>query len=322
MGTLLPVSVLDIAPVEQGASAADALATTLALARHAEALGCNRLWVAEHHNAPSIASSSPAVILAVLGAVTSRIRLGSGGVLLLNHSPLVVAEQFGTLNAFYPGRFDLGIGRAPGGDSRAAQALRRVPDERFSAELADLTRLLAGDFPGVTAVPRYAGSPQMWLLGSGTGSARLAAALGLPFAFAHHFKPENTVDAVAIYRREFKSGTIQEPYVMVCVQAVCAEDDQRARMLADPGQLSVLRFPHQPQLTVEQAQAHEWTPEDRAWASGRQALQAIGGPETVRDRLTDIIETVTPDELMITNVIADEKARLDSLTRVRELFPG
>jgi luciferase family oxidoreductase group 1 len=311
---MTPLSVLDIAPVEQGSSPAEALAATLALARHAEALGCTRFWVAEHHNAPNIASSSPAVILAALGMVTSRIRLGAGGVLLLNHSPLVVAEQFGTLNALGPGRFDLGIGRAPGGDVRV---LRRQPEDRFAAELADLMSLLAGDFPDVTVVPGSAGTP-VWLLGSGTQSARLAAGLGLPFAFAHHFKPEGTADAVAVYRREFKPGAIQDPYVMVCVQAICAEDDTQARILADPAQLSFLRFPNQPYPTPSQARAHAWTPEDRAWADQRQSLQVIGGPETVRERLADI--TAMADELMIMNVIADEKGKLDSLTRLAGLM--
>jgi luciferase family oxidoreductase group 1 len=223
---------------------------------------------------------------------------------------LVVAEQFGTLDALSPGRFDLGIGRAPGGDARL---LRRQPEERFEAELADLMSLLAGDFPGVAAT----GMP-VWLLGSGTQSARLAARLGLPFTFAHHFKPEGTADAVAVYRSEFKPGAIQEPYVMVCVQAICAEDDTQARVLADPGQLSFLRFPNQPYLTTEQAQAHAWTPEDRAWADQRQSQQVIGGPDTVRERLAGI--TALADELMITNVVTDQQAKLDSLTRLAGLM--
>jgi luciferase family oxidoreductase group 1 len=312
MGILL--SVLDVAPVEQGASAADALRTTTALARHAEDLGCERFWVAEHHGHHNVASSSPAVVLATLAERTSRIRLGAGGVLLLNHSPLAVAEQFGTLNALHPDRFDLGIGRAVGGNTQAAGMLRRLPDSRFAGELDSLMRLLAGGFSDVSAVPPCSGP--VWLLGSSPSSARHAAELGLPYAFAHHVKPEHTSESVALYRREFVPGFLAEPYAMVCVLVVCAADDSQARMLADPGYLSYLRAPQAPYPRPGQALSAE----ERDWVDRRQAYQAIGGPSTVLARLETLLGSVAPDELMVTSMVTDQDAKLESLSRVRDLL--
>lgn len=293
--------------MENGSTLAKALAATLSLARRADELGCERFWVAEHHGSSNIASRAPAVILAALGAATSRIRLGAGGVLLLNHPPLVVAEQFETLEALYPGRINLGIGRAPGGDAEAAKALRRQPDERFPDELDELMgRLEAAE------------TIALWLLGSSAKGARMAAEKGLPFAYAHHFQPEGTAGAIREYRENFRpSDRCVKPYVMVCVNTVCADDDDQARKLADPGQLGFLRGPTDPFPTVAEASAHVWTEKERNWASQRQALQAIGGPEKVAERLKQI--TAEADELMIMNTIADQAAKLESLVRVREL---
>lgn len=301
------LSVLDIAPVENGSTPAKALAATLSLARRAEELGCERFWVAEHHGSPNIASTSPPVILAALGAVTSRIRLGAGGVLLLNHPPLVVAEQFETLEALYPGRINLGIGRAPGGDAATAKALRRQPEERFPDELDELMGLLDA-----------AGTIAFWLLGSSTKGARTAAARGLPFAYAHHFNPEGTTAAIREYRENFRpSDRCAEPYVMVCVNTVCAATSEKARQLADPGQLGFLLGGARPYPRVAEAIEHKWSAEERNWADQRQALQAIGSSEVVRERLKQITEDA--DELMVMNTIAGEAAKIESLVRVRDL---
>ncbi|WP_232668703.1 MsnO8 family LLM class oxidoreductase [Pseudonocardia sp. TRM90224] len=305
------LSVLDIAPVETGASTATALAATIALAQQADTLGCTRFWVAEHHGTPSIASTSPAVLLAAVGAATQRIRLGAGGVLLPNHAPMVVAEQFQLLDALHPGAIDLGIGRALGGDADLATALRRQPDERFPADFDELLDRL-----------RTSEEVAVWMLGSSSRGARAAGARGLPFAYAHHFQPEGTAEAVRAYRESFEpSDRCAEPYVLICVNTVCADDDAEAKKLADPGQLAFLRAQDGqvgPNPTVAQALAHEWTPDQRAWADRRQALQAIGGPDTVRRRLAEI--TADADELMVMNTIADARAKIASLVRVRDLL--
>ena len=315
---------LDIGPVEKGATPADALRATRIVAQRAEQLGFSRFWVAEHHNSPSIATATPAVILGVLGASTTRIRLGSGGVMLPNHPPLVVAEQFGTLSAYYPGRVDLGIGRAPGTDPVAALALRRLPAEAFPGELRDLLRFLTGEFPAVRAVPGHGSDPEVWLLGSGMDSARLAAELGLPYAFAYHIKSPDAVPALAAYRDGFRpSAGLAKPHTMISVQVICAEDDARAKWLADPGQLLYLRmrtWPAEPFPSPEDTAAHAWTAEERGLADQRQAAQAIGGPDTVRDRLAEIIARTEPDELMIVNAVTDVDERLSSMERVRSMF--
>ena len=243
----VPLSVLDLAPVAEGTTAGAALGHTTELARRTEELGYHRFWVAEHHNMPAIASSAPAVLLAHLAANTSTIRLGSGGVMLPNHAPLVVAEQFGTLEALHPGRIDLGIGRAPGTDQLTALALRRTMEglsaEDFPRELADLMNYFSGDDPGGSSPrPGRGEPPAVWLLGSSGFSAQLAGLLGLPFSFAHHFSSANTLPALELYRQHFRpSRWLDEPYAMVAVNAVCAETDERAEWLAGPSALSFLQ---------------------------------------------------------------------------------
>ncbi len=240
---------LDLAPVAAGATAGQALEYTTELARRTEELGYRRFWVAEHHNMPAIASSAPAVLIAHLAAATSTIRVGSGGVMLPNHAPLVVAEQFGTLEALHPGRIDLGIGRAPGTDQYTALALRRTMEglsaEAFPQELADLIGLFSaqGLRRPITATPGRGDMPAIWLLGSSGFSAQLAGVLGLPFAFAHHFSSVNTVPALGLYRQNFQpSQWLERPHAMVAVSAICADTDERAQWLSGPAALSFLRL--------------------------------------------------------------------------------
>lgn len=330
----VPLSVLELATVASGQTPADALAGTLATARLAEELGFTRLWVAEHHNMPGIASSAPPVLLAAVGAATTTLRIGSGGVMLPNHAPLVVAEQFGTLAALHPGRVDLGIGRAPGTDGATASALRRSADglsvEDFPQALAELRAFLGEGFPeghpyrSISATPGRGSGVPVWLLGSSGYSAQLAGLLGLPFAFAHHFSAENTLPALQLYRQSFQpSEVLDRPYSMIAVQVVAAEDDEAAQALALPMALSFLRLRlgrPSPMPTVAEAAAHPWTDGERAFAEARWEGQAVGGPETVRDRLGDLLARTGADELMVTTSVPDPAAARTSLRVVRDLF--
>lgn len=323
----MKLSVLELAPVAAGRDPAEALAYTTEVARHAEQWGYHRIWVAEHHNMPAIASSSPAVLIAHLAASTSTIRVGSGGVMLPNHAPLVVAEQFGILASLHPGRIDLGVGRAPGTDQRTALALRRTPDglsaENFPSEFVDVVRMLAGDPSQLRAVPAPEQLPEIWLLGSSGFSAQLAGQLGLPFSFAHHFSAQNTEPALALYRTSFRpSQWLDEPYTMVAVNAICADTDERAEALAKPGQLSFLRLRQGQPIalpSVEEAAAYEFSPLEREFVAQRRVGQALGSPETVREQLTDLIARTQPDELMLTNQVYDIKDRLRSYELIADL---
>ena len=322
----VPLSVLDLAPVPAGSSPGDALRATIDLARHAERLGFRRFWVAEHHNMPGVASSAPPVLVGQIAAATSDIRVGSGGVMLPNHASLVVAEQFGMLEALHPGRIDLGIGRAPGTDPATAAALgHRGPDD-FPRQLTDLISFFTGQrAPGhplatVRAVPGLGGAPAMWLLGSSGYSAQVAGLLGLPFAFAHHFMPANTVPALALYREMFRpSATLERPYAMVAAGVICADTDERARWLAGPSALSFLRLRSGRPGTVpppEEAAAYEYTDLDRAMIAERQSSQLIGSPETVRRGLADLAAQTRADELMLTTMVFDPADRLRSFELV------
>jgi luciferase family oxidoreductase group 1 len=330
----VPLSVLDLAPVVSGSTPADALQATRELARRVETLGFTRFWVAEHHNMPGVASSAPPVLIGAIAAATQTIRVGSGGVMLPNHPPLVVAEQFGTLAALYPGRIDLGLGRAPGTDQVTARALRRsvepLSDDDFPRQLSELVGFFRGGFPddhpyrAIQAVPGYGEAPPIWLLGSSGYSAQLAGMLGLPFAFAHHFMARNTLPALELYRRSFEpSGVLPAPYAMVAVQVIAADTDEQAQALALPGALSFLRLRSGTPIqlpTVEEAAAYPWRPDERAFAAQRQEGQAIGSIETVRRQLSELLAATQADELMVTTMVPDTAARLHSMQLVRDLF--
>jgi luciferase family oxidoreductase group 1 len=325
--------VLDLAPVVSGSTSGDALRNSLDLVQRVEALGYRRYWVAEHHNMPGIASSSPAVLLAHAASVTSSIRVGSGGVMLPNHSSLVIAEQFGTLEALHPGRIDLGLGRAPGTDMLTARALRRVGAsgmaDDFPDQLVELFGYFSGRFPvdhpyrHIIANPGKGNQPDIWLLGSSDFSARAAGQLGMPFSFAHHFAADNTEAAVAVYRDAFQpSEQLNEPYVMLGVAAVAAETDERARWLAAPGGLAFLRLRSgRPGLypTAEEAAAFNYTPAEKDFVKSWTRSHIIGAPETVAAGIHELTERTGADELMITTMVSDHKDRIRSYELIAEL---
>ncbi len=315
-----PLSVLDLVPVGEGSTAAIALAASVDLARLVERLGYRRLWVAEHHNMPGIASSSPPVLIAHLAAATESIRVGAGGVMLPNHASLVVAEQFGMLEALHPGRIDLGIGRAPGTDPATAAALRRsrssIMADEFPEQLRDLFSFFDGTHPQITAVPGRGYRPAVWMLGSSDFSARVAGALGLPFSFAHHFASQNTVAALQIYRDSFQpSADLAEPYSMIGVPVICADTDDRARWLSGPSALSFVRLRQgrPTQLpTPEEAAEYVFTPTEREIVRAWTAPLVRGEPEHVRDELEALAQRTGADELMITTMLHGPADRMRS----------
>jgi luciferase family oxidoreductase group 1 len=324
----VPLSVLDLSPIVSGSDAGDALRNTIDLARFTESLGYHRYWVAEHHNMPGIASSATAVLIGHVAAATDQIRVGSGGVMLPNHAPLVVAEQFGMLEAFHPGRIDLGIGRAPGTDQRTALALRgsaaALAAEQFPQQLGELMAYFDPDENrAVHAVPAEGNKPPFWLLGSSGYSAQLAGALGLPFAFAHHFSAQNTLPASRLYRESFRpSETLSEPYLMLGAAVTCADTDERAKWLAAPGGLSFLSLRRGrpiPLPSPEEADAYEYSDMDRAFISDRMSTQYVGSPETVRKGLEDLVSETGANELMITTMTHDPADRRRSYELVAEL---
>ena len=324
--TPVPLSVLELAPVTRDATATEALRHTTELAKRVEELGYRRIWVAEHHNMPSIASSSPAVLIAHIAANTSTIRVGSGGVMLPNHAPLVVAEQFGTLEALHPGRIDLGIGRAPGTDQRTALALRRtmagLSAEGFPQELGDLIGYFEGDNELITAVPGKGNMPAVWLLGSSGFSAQLAGMLGLPFSFAHHFSSANTVPALQLYRENFRpSRWLSEPYAKVAVNVVAADTDERAKWLAGPAALAFLKLrTGKPEALVspEEAAAYPYNELEQEFVADRWRDQAVGSPETVQAQLTDLLARTGANELMLTTMVYDLEDRAHSYELVAD----
>jgi len=325
-------SVLDLAPIGAGFTASDALRNSRDLVTLAERLGYHRHWVAEHHNMPGIASSSPAVLIEHLASATSSIRVGSGGVMLPNHAPLVVAEQFGMLEALHPGRIDLGIGRAPGTDPTTAMALRRaamsLSAEEFPEELGALVAFFEGAFPDrhpfarITAVPGCGNRPAMWLLGSSDYSARLAGRLGWPFSFAHHFAAANTLPALAAYRREFRpSPHLDAPYAMVAATVVCAPTDDEARWLAASGKLAFLRLRSGrpgPFPTPEEAAEYQYTPSEREFVNGWTSSHIVGSPSTVRAGLEELRSRTQADEMMITTMVHGHAQRLRSYDLVAD----
>ncbi|MFI1253403.1 LLM class flavin-dependent oxidoreductase [Streptomyces netropsis] len=342
----VPLSVLDLATVGSGRTARQALGTTVELARLAERRGFHRFWVAEHHSMPGVASSSPAVILAHLAAHTDRIRLGSGGVMLPNHAPLVIAEQFGTLEALAPRRVDLGLGRAPGTDGATAAALRRSDRLRegaddFPQQLAELTRFLDDDFPDghpyarIHAIPgpvqgrvpggvQRADRPSVWLLGSSGFSARLAGALGLPFSFAHHFSAANTVPALQLYRDSFRpSDVLDRPYAKIGVQAFAADDPKEARRQVLTGALAMLRLrTGRPGLvpTPEEAETYDFGAAEREFVDDWLRNVVFGTPDEVRAGLAALVERTGADELMITTNAHTPGLRLRSYELIADAY--
>jgi luciferase family oxidoreductase group 1 len=318
---MIPLSILDLSPIVKGATAAEALRNTLDLARHAEAWGYHRYWLAEHHNMVGIASAATAIVIGHVAGGTKTIRVGSGGIMLPNHSPLVIAEQFGTLASLYPGRIDLGLGRAPGTDQLTAQALRRTMEdtaEEFPRDVQELQAYFEAPQPGqrVQAVPGAGLKVPIWLLGSSLFSAQLAAALGLPFAFASHFAPAALMQALTIYRARFEpSEQLAQPYAMAGLNVVAADTDAEAKRLFTSVQQSFTNLHRgtrgQVPPPIDDIDTY-WTSAEKIGA-GRMLSQAVvGGPETVERGLQAFIDTVKPDELMMTAHIYDHAARLRS----------
>jgi luciferase family oxidoreductase group 1 len=318
---MIPFSILDLAPVAAGATPAQALRNSLELARHAERWGYRRYWVAEHHSMPGIASAATALVIGYLAGGTSTIRVGAGGIMLPNHAPLVIAEQFGTLESLYPGRIDLGLGRAPGTDMATTRALRRdskSTGDDFPQAVDELQSYFAPATPAqkVRAVPGAGLQVPIWLLGSSLFSAQLAATLGLPFAFASHFAPADLMQAVHLYRSTFHpSAQLQLPYVALGINVFAAETDAAAQRLFTSHQQAFVMLrrgtPGQIPAPIDDIDAF-WTPAEQAMASQSLLCTAVGSPATVERKLQKFIEVTGPDELLITGLMYDQKARLHS----------
>jgi luciferase family oxidoreductase group 1 len=315
------ISVLDLVPVRADGGVQQALHNSLALARHAERLGYTRFWVAEHHNMDGIASSATSVLIGYLAAGTSRIRVGAGGVMLPNHAPLVIAEQFGTLEALYPGRIDLGLGRAPGTDLLTAQALRRERTgsaEDFPADVEELQRYLGPAEKGqrVIAVPGCGSRVPLWLLGSSLFSAQLAGMRGLPYAFASHFAPRLMHEAIRVYRNHFKpSAVLDKPYVMLGVPLIAADTDAQAEYLATSSYLRILSLVRGQSL-LQQAPVDSmegrWNAQERQMVGEMLGLAMIGGPEKIRAKLEVLLQQTDADELIFTGDMYEFSDRLHS----------
>ncbi|GGS79286.1 LLM class flavin-dependent oxidoreductase [Nonomuraea spiralis] len=314
-----PLSILDLAHIGEGETASESLAASVGLAQRAEELGYHRIWYAEHHNMPSIASSATSVLIAHVAAHTRTIRLGAGGIMLPNHSPLTIAEQFGTLETLHPGRIDLGLGRAPGSDQQTMRALRRTPGaaDSFPEDVLELQGYLAGEsrIPGVDATPGKGTNVPLYILGSSLFGAQLAAALGLPYAFASHFAPDALEQAVALYRREFRpSAQLAEPYVIAGVNVIAADTSEEAQeQLLTAKRYRVSRF---------LGRGRTFTPEEADMVlespAGQQILQmmrysAVGTPAEVEDHLTRFAGHAQADELIVVSSAPDRKAWLRSI---------
>ncbi|AYC30893.1 LLM class flavin-dependent oxidoreductase [Pseudomonas cavernae] len=324
----IQISTLDLAPVRADGGAAQALHNSLALAQHVERLGYRRFWVAEHHNMDGIASSATAVLIGYLAAGTSRIRLGAGGVMLPNHAPLVVAEQFGTLESLYPGRIDLGLGRAPGADQYTAHALRRERSgsaDDFPADVEELQRYFGLRTPEqrVIAMPGTGTNVPLWLLGSSLFSAQLAGLKGLPYAFASHFAPRLMHEAIRVYRNHFTpSAVLDQPYVMLGVPLLAADSDERAEYLATSAYQRILALLRGQSLVQRPPLASMdglWLPHERQAVGDFLGLAAIGGPEKIRARLEVLLEQTGADELIFTCDMYDFADRLRSYEILAEL---
>ena len=329
-GASIPYSLLDLAPVCEGSTPADAFAHSLDLARHAEALGYTRYWLAEHHNMPGIASAATALLIGYIAGGTSTLRVGAGGVMLPNHAPLQVAEQFGTLASLYPGRIDLGLGRAPGTDQATLQALRRhyAGAEAFPSDVMELLRYFEPVQPGqpVQAVPGAGLEVPVWILGSSLFGAQLAAALGLPYAFASHFAPAAMSEALALYHRDFKpSRRLRAPYAMLALNVVAADTRAEAQRLFTTQQQAFVRLrrgtPGLVPPPVEDIEAF-WTPAEKAMVEQALACAVVGDADDVREGIADFARRHRPDELMLTANIFDHGARLHSFALAAQAFGG
>jgi luciferase family oxidoreductase group 1 len=329
-----PLSVLDLSPVTTATPGSAALRNSLDLARLADRLGYARYWLAEHHNLASIASSAPEIMIGQVAAATTHIRVGSGGVMLANHAPLMVAERFKVLEALFPGRIDLGLGRAPGTDAVTSYALRRRQDARegdeFLERFQELILLERGGFPeghpfrAVRAVPADVALPPIWLLGSSGYSAELAAAVGMGFAFAHHFAEYDVVSAMQSYREHFKpSSELAKPYAILATAAIAADSDAEAEHIAATADLNFVnraKGEYLPLASPEEAAAYPYTPVDRDRLARHRARLIVGGIASVKSRLLALIESTRADELMITTMVFDHAARRRSYELLADAF--
>ncbi|MEZ0121059.1 MAG: LLM class flavin-dependent oxidoreductase [Candidatus Reddybacter sp.] len=318
---MIPLSLLDLSPISQGSNAGTSLRNSLDLAQHAEDWGFHRYWLAEHHGMPGIASAATAVLIAHIAAGTSTLRVGAGGIMLPNHSPLIIAEQFGTLEALHPGRIDLGVGRAPGTDPATSRALRRNSSdqaERFPEDVSELLRYFEADTPShqVRAIPGEGLNIPVWILGSGLFGAQLAAQLGLPYAFASHFAPGQLMAAIKIYREQFKpSAALAEPYVMLGIGVFAADSEAEAEWLASSWQqVFVNLFSGTPsQLPPPIANYMGELPAmQQAMLSDVLACTLVGSADNIAQKMNDFVAMTGADELMITSQIYDHRARLHS----------
>jgi luciferase family oxidoreductase group 1 len=326
----IPFSVLDLSPIVVGGTPSDSFRNTLELARHAEQLGYNRFWLAEHHNMPFIASSATSVVIGHVAAGTSKIRVGSGGIMLPNHAPLVIAEQFGTLESLFPGRIDLGLGRAPGSDQRTARALRRDSGSNgqdFPEQLDELRAYfdpsLASGKAQVRAIPGEGLNIPVWLLGSSGFSAQLAAKLGLPFAFASHFSPNSTLPALELYRHSFQpSEMFGAPYAMVGVNVIAADTDEEAERLATTLQQQFLNLGRNNEVPLQPPVdnlADHWSQYEIEALQQQLGSSIIGSPETVKEKLQKFLDDTQADEIMVISQMFDHQARLHSYEIVTEI---
>ncbi|MCX4072032.1 luciferase-like monooxygenase [Aeromonas caviae] len=327
--SVVPYSVLDLVPVPEGGLPAESFRHSLDLARHAERWGYHRYWLAEHHNMPGIASAATAVLIGHLAGGTTTLRLGAGGIMLPNHSPLVIAEQFGTLSSLYPDRIDLGLGRAPGSDQRTMRALRRQRSgevDDFPADVRELMSYFGDEVGAVQAVPGQGLHVPIWLLGSSLYSAQLAAAMGLPFGFASHFAPAMLLQALEIYRTQYRpSARWPKPHAVVCVNLIAADTDSEARFLFTTLQQQFLRLYRgdagKLPLPV-QTLGDEWSPRELMAMEQTLARSLVGEPDRVRHGLKALLAETGADELMFNGPIVDHQARLRSFEIGAELMQG
>ncbi|RBP85842.1 LLM class flavin-dependent oxidoreductase [Marinomonas rhizomae] len=323
---MIPFSILDLAPVAEGSSVSDSLAVSRRMVVAAEEHKYERFWLAEHHGMAGVASSATSVVLSHLGAATSKIRIGSGGVMLPNHSPLVIAEQFGTLAELYPGRIDLGLGRAPGTDMQTARALRRNMDasvDSYPDDVLELQRLLGGGDQGVMAVPGHNTHVPIWMLGSSLYSAQVAAEFGLPYSFASHFAPDQLIQALTVYRRNFKaSEQLAKPHTMAGVMAVVAETDEEAKYLFTSAQqqfVNLRRSRNLPFARPVDSMDGIWSPSEKHMVEHMLQYAVVGSKESVAFQLESFVAMTKVDELIISMPIHDPEARLRSLRLMSEV---